>query len=127
MPEGNATGQTGLELGGTIVWVVACQARGGTALSRQLGVGWSWKKYWKQVVIVFAPLLPHLLRQLEFLCGLPVQLGRLGLFQTPDLEFGKDTRSWSCFCSISHQVETFLSLIFQVLTWGRESVALPSP
>lgn len=46
----------------------------------------------QQVVTVFAPLLPHLLRQLEFLCGL---LGRLGLFQTPDLEFGKDTRSWS--------------------------------
>lgn len=46
----------------------------------------------QQVVTVFAPLLPHLLRQLEFLCGL---LGRLGLFQTPDLEFGNDTRSWS--------------------------------
>lgn len=46
----------------------------------------------QQVVIVFARLLPHLLRQLEFLCGLLFQLGRLGLFQTPDLEFGKDTR-----------------------------------
>lgn len=39
MPERNAPGQTGLELGGTIVWVVACQARGGAVLSRQLGVG----------------------------------------------------------------------------------------
>lgn len=46
MPEGNATGQTGLELEGTIVWVVAHQARGGAVLSRHLGVGWGWKKYW---------------------------------------------------------------------------------
>lgn len=81
----------------------------------------------QQAVIVFGLLPPHLLCQLEFLCGLPFQLGRLGLFQTPDLEFGKDTRSWSCLCSISHQAETFLSLIFQVLTLGRESVTLPSP
>lgn len=81
----------------------------------------------QQVVIVFARLLPHLLRQLEFLCGLLFQLGRLGLFQTPDLEFGKDMRFWSRLCRISHQAETFLSLIFQVLTLGRGSVTLPSP
>lgn len=48
MLEGPTTVQAGLELGGggTVFWEAACQARGGTVLSRHLGVGWGWEKYW---------------------------------------------------------------------------------
>lgn len=136
MSEGNATGQTGAGtwgyccLGGCMSgqgWSCPVQApRGGVGMEEILDQRAS-RASGQQVVTVFAPLLPYLLHQLEFLCGLLFQLGRLGLFQTPDLEFGKDTRSCSRLFRISHQTATFLSLIFQVLTLGRGSVTLPSP